>query len=81
MVWVKVVSKQNLMKALGAKGENILVVGDGRAEIQAGVNMGALCISRLGKDEDYKRNLHIKLGTDIIIDSFNNKDFKKLMGC
>lgn len=68
----------NLMKKLGANGDEILVCGDGRSEIFAGKKMGSLCISRLNNDETYKRNLHIKLGTDIIIDNFNNKDFSEI---
>ncbi|MCQ2771126.1 MAG: HAD family hydrolase [Clostridia bacterium] len=71
----KDVIMENLMKKLGINGEEILVIGDGRAEISAGVNMGALCISRLGKEEEYKRNLHKKLGTDIIIEDYEDPDF------
>lgn len=74
----KDVIMENLMKTLGIDGEEIIVVGDGRAEISAGVKMGALCISRLGKDEEYKRGLHKTLGTDIIIDDYTNEEFKAL---
>ena len=66
---------QKLLKELGVKGENVLVVGDGRAEIQAGVEMGAFVVSRLPENADYQRNLHKKLGTDIIIKDFCDKDF------
>lgn len=75
----KDVIMERLLASLGAKGENVLVVGDGRSEISAGVKMGALCVSRLGKSEDYKRALHKRLGTDIIIESFNDPEFKELM--
>ena len=67
-----------LLETLGAKGEEVLVCGDGRSEISAGVKMGALCISRLGKDEDYKRALHIKLGTDMIVERFDDETFMTL---
>lgn len=70
---------ENLIHSLNAKGNEILVCGDGRSEISAGINMGALCISRLGVNEQFKRNLHIKLGTNIIIDSFNDKRFLSLI--
>ena len=76
----KDVIMERLLVSLGAKGENVLVVGDGRSEISAGVKMGALCVSRLGKSEDYKRALHKRLGTDIIVESFKDKDFTELMG-
>ena len=75
----KDVIMERLLETLGAKGENVIVVGDGRSEISAGVKMGALCVSRLGKNEDYKRALHRRLGTDIIIESFNDPDFRELM--
>ena len=75
----KDVIMERLLATLGAKGENVLVVGDGRSEISAGVKMGALCVSRLGKSEDYKRALHKRLGTDIIVESFKDKDFTELM--
>lgn len=75
----KDVIMERLLETLGAKGENVIVVGDGRSEISAGVKMGALCVSRLGKSEDYKRALHKRLGTDIIVESFKDKDFKELM--
>lgn len=75
----KDVIMERLLATLGAKGENVLVVGDGRSEISAGVKMGALCVSRLGKSEDYKRALHKRLGTDIIVESFKDGDFTELM--
>lgn len=75
----KDVIMERLLASLGAKGENVIVVGDGRSEISAGVKMGALCVSRLGKSEDYKRALHRRLGTDIIIENFNDPEFKELM--
>ncbi|MBQ0125182.1 MAG: HAD family hydrolase [Clostridiales bacterium] len=70
---------EKLLKSLGADGSEVLVVGDGRSEISAGVKMGALCVSRLGKNEDYKRALHTKLGTHIIVESYNDENFKALM--
>jgi phosphoglycolate phosphatase-like HAD superfamily hydrolase len=70
---------EKLLKALGADGKNILVVGDGRSEISAGVKMGALCISRLEKKDIFRRNLHINLGTNIIVESYLEENFHNLM--
>jgi len=70
---------ERLLKALGASGENVLVIGDGRSEISAGVKMNALCVSRLEKNDTYRRDLHKKLGTHIIVESFLEEDFNKLM--
>ena len=69
---------QKLLKELGVKGENVLVIGDGRAEIQAGVQMGAFVVSRLPENADFQRELHKKLGTNIIIKDFCDKDFLSL---
>lgn len=69
---------QKLLKELGVKGENVLVVGDGRAEIQAGVQMGAFVVSRLPENADFQRELHKKLGTNIIIKDFCDKEFLDL---
>lgn len=69
---------QKLLKDLNVKGENVLVVGDGRAEIQAGVEMGAFVVSRLPKNADFQRELHKKIGTNIIVEDFTNPEFKKI---
>lgn len=69
---------QKLLKELGVKGENVLVIGDGRAEIQAGVQMGAFVVSRLPENADFQRELHKKLGTNIIIKDFCDKEFLSL---
>ena len=69
---------QKLLKDLNVKGENVLVVGDGRAEIQAGVKMGAFVISRLPKNADFQRELHKKIGTNMIVEDFINPEFKKI---
>ena len=49
--WTEKMPKEMVMKKLredlGVDGKNILVVGDGRAEILAGAEMGAVVISRL----------------------------------
>ena len=70
---------QKLLVSLGADGKNVLVTGDGRSEIAAGSKMGALCISRLNKDDDYRRDLHKKLGTHIIVEDFTNANLYKMM--
>ena len=69
---------KKLLKELGVKGENVLVIGDGRAEIQAGVQMGAFVVSRLPENADFQRELHKKLGTNIIIKDFCDKEFLSL---
>ena len=70
---------EKLLHKLGADGKNVLVIGDGRSEISAGVKMGALCVSRLEKSDAFRRNLHKQLGTNIIVESYTEEDFKALM--
>ena len=70
---------EKLLQTLGADGKNVLVVGDGRSEISAGVKMGALCISRLEKADTFRRNLHKTLGSNIVVESYLEEDFLALM--
>ncbi len=72
--WDKKLPKDEIMLelagALGARGEEILVTGDGRSEISAGVSMGALTLSRLNPDAARQRQLHTQLGTHMIVNDF-----------
>ncbi len=61
---------KKLLKTLGIDGKNVLVVGDGRAEISAGAEMGSVVISRLPKSAEYQRKLHKELGTNIIVEDY-----------
>ena len=70
---------EKLLKTLGADGKNVLVIGDGRSEISAGVKMGALCISRLEKNDTFRRNLHKNLGSNIVVESYLEEDFLDLI--
>ena len=69
---------KDLIKQLNISGENVLVIGDGRAEIQAGVDLGAVVISRLPESAKYQRELHKKLGTNAIVADFTSKNFYDL---
>ena len=55
---------------LGIAGGQVLVVGDGRSEIAAGVAMGAVTLSRLPAGAKRQRELHRELGTDAIVTDF-----------
>ena len=82
--WDKKLPKDVIMEALakelGANGEEILVVGDGRAEISAGVNMGALTIGRLSKSAIRQRELQKSLGVHILVEDYTSKELTALMG-
>ena len=81
--WDKKLPKDVIMEALakdvGAKGEEILVVGDGRAEISAGVNMGALTIGRLPKTATRQRELQKGLGVHILVEDYTSNELMALM--
>lgn len=69
---------EKLRKDLNIDGKNILVVGDGRAEILAGAEMGALVISRLPKTAEYQRKLHNELGAHIIVEDYLSEDLYEI---
>lgn len=69
---------KKLLKDLDVDGANVLVVGDGRAEIAAGAEMGSVVISRLPQSAQYQRKLHKKLGSNIIVEDYLNKDLLKM---
>ncbi len=69
-----------LMKNLGLKGENILVVGDGRSEISAGVGLGAVTMSILPATATRQRELHKELGTTMIVPNYQLDDLKDVIG-
>ena len=59
-----------LLAELGLSAENVLVVGDGRSEISAGVDMGAATLSRLPENAVRQRELHRSLGTNVIVKDY-----------
>lgn len=71
---------KRLLKDLEIEGENVLVVGDGRAEILAGAEMGALVISRLPETAEYQRKLHKELGSNIIVEDYVNEKLFEIFG-
>lgn len=71
---------RRLIEKLGIKGENVLVVGDGRSEISAGVKMGAVTVSVLPEGAKRQRELHKELGTNIILSDYTNPELKNILG-
>ena len=69
---------KKLLKELKVDGKNVLVVGDGRAEISAGAEMGSVVISRLPQSAQYQRKLHKQLGSNIIVEDYLNEDLMKM---
>lgn len=77
--WAEKLPKREIMHKLqamlGVPGEQILVTGDGRSEIGAGVEMGALTVSRLNEKATRQRELHRELGTSLIVEDFSDPFF------
>ena len=80
--WTEKMPKEMVMKKLRddlkIDGKIVLVVGDGRAEILAGAEMGALVISRLPKTAQYQRKLHRELGANIIVENYLSKNLYEI---
>lgn len=70
---------RRLVKALGIDGSKVLVVGDGRSEISAGVALGAFTVSILPENAKRQRELHVELGTNMIIPNYLAEDIKEII--
>lgn len=66
----KNVIMNDLVKKLSIDPRAVLVVGDGRAEISAGVEMDAITMSRLSSSMTYQQKLHKELGSNILVEDF-----------
>ena len=63
---------RDLLKRRAVDGREVLVIGDGRSEILAGVDLGAVTISRLPPAADRQRQLHHSFGTNYIVPDFTD---------
>jgi phosphoglycolate phosphatase-like HAD superfamily hydrolase len=70
---------QELCHRLSISPENVLVVGDGRTEIKAGAEMGAVVMSRLAGDARRLRELHKELGAHYIVEDYTSPVLKALI--
>jgi phosphoglycolate phosphatase-like HAD superfamily hydrolase len=70
---------RRLVKELGIDGKNVLVIGDGRSEISAGVALGAVTVSILPDTATRQRELHTELGTNMIIPDYLSEDIKEII--
>ena len=74
-VWNKKEPKVEIMRKLcranNIAPENLLIVGDGRSEIAAAVELGAVAISRLDKNALRAREIHRQIGTGLIVEDYS----------
>lgn len=62
---------QKLCKTLDINPENLLIIGDGRSEIAAAVELGALAISRLDENSLRAKDIHRRIGTNLIVKDYS----------
>ena len=72
--WNRKLPKKEIMSELcaekGIDPRNVLVVGDGRSEIAAGVALGCVTLSRLDPAARRAREIHRNLGTNMIAEIY-----------
>lgn len=81
--WDRKMPKVEVMRELCDKHRidprNVLVLGDGRTEIEAAVQMGSVAISRLPGNAARQRELHILIGTNYIVEDWTDPLLKELI--
>jgi phosphoglycolate phosphatase-like HAD superfamily hydrolase len=70
---------RDLCAGLAVSPHNVWVIGDGRAEIRAGAQMGAVTTSRLPPDAGRQREIHVALGTNYILPDFTDPLLRQLI--
>jgi len=70
---------QELLSELAVSGASVLVIGDGRSEVQAGVQLGAAVMSRLPVEAKRQRELHRGLGTNYLVPDYTEPALTRLL--
>ena len=68
----KVEIMRQLCRTEKIRPEELLIVGDGRSEIAAAVEIGAIALSRLDKSAIKQQEIHRKIGTNLIVSNYKN---------
>ncbi|NLX04490.1 MAG: HAD family hydrolase [Phycisphaerae bacterium] len=61
---------ESLLAELSIDPAEVLIIGDGRSEIKAGVDLGCVTMSRLPVEAKRQRELHVDLGANVIVKDF-----------
>ncbi len=81
--WDRKMPKVEVMRELcethGIDPRTVLVLGDGRSEIQAAVDMGSVAISRLDPDVGRLHELHRQIGTNYIVEDWSDPLLRELI--
>jgi phosphoglycolate phosphatase-like HAD superfamily hydrolase len=68
-----------LLTELAVEALNVLVVGDGRSEVRAGVEIGAAVMSRVPARAERQRQLHRQLGANYIVPDYTGPALAELL--
>ncbi len=68
----KVEIMRQLCQTENIRPEELLIVGDGRSEIAAAVEIGAVALSRLDKSAIKQQEIYRKIGTNLIVSDYKN---------
>jgi phosphoglycolate phosphatase-like HAD superfamily hydrolase len=71
---------RELLAAIDIDPANVLVVGDGRSEIQAAVDGGSVALSRLEPEWKRLRELHEQIGTHYVVSDYTHPALYRLLG-
>lgn len=81
--WDRKMPKDEVMRDLfreqALDPRQVLIIGDGRTEIKAGVDLGCVTISRLAAEDTRQRELHTALGTNFLIADYTHPNLKQLI--
>ena len=81
--WDRKMPKDQVMETLFREEDidprKVLVVGDGRTEIKAGVRMGCVTMSRLGRQDTRLREIHVGLGVNYIVEDYTDPALRRLI--
>ncbi|MBN1808089.1 MAG: hypothetical protein JW909_03410 [Planctomycetes bacterium] len=70
---------ERLFSTRGIDPACAVVLGDGRTEIKAGVEMGCVTVSRLDRDAGVQRQLHRGFGTNLVVEDFSDPRLWRLI--
>lgn len=81
--WDRKMPKVEVMRDLCKKHDIdpacVLVLGDGRTEIEAAVQMGSVAISRLPRSAARQRELHTRIGTNYIVEDWTDPSLRQMI--
>ncbi len=69
----------DIIRAENLDAGRVLIIGDGRTEIQAGVAMGAITMSRIPGTDRRMREIHVGLGVHMIVEDYTDPALREMI--